>query len=706
MKLRLLMIFILAPGILAAGYFAFYAYQGKLDDRDNSVHTRMLAYELSFVANLVHELQRERGYSAGHVSSDGANFAADLADQRSRTDTALREAIANNELLNPVAQRHFDAAMSMLEELQEMRAAVVGLETTVPDLAGYYTDAIGELLEVGGLSSQDINNRELLTLLLAGVHVSLAKEAAGLERAMGATGLGQGQFSVSVYTNFNRLFGRQSIALQIAGEELGDESFVDQIQSSESAQAIQEMREQIINSIDGGELDDLAAAEWFATSTEWVDYLRDIEVELFDSARELAREIEATATADLRRHTFVAAIALLAAAAFAIIGFEYMIYRIKGLTRAMDRFTHGEFDVWIPSIRGRDEIGRMANAVYRFKQETLAMRKAAAEQKAADEAQILGKAQEVVELVTEGLDALAKSDLTRHFENPLSADYDSIRTDYNSAAQNLRAVLSQIAQTAGSLEDSAAGLQGAAGDLGHRTTEQVDTIRDTATRVGELSSEVEGYGEDVRTASGLAGAAKEKADRSGEIVRQTVEAMDRISDSSSRISQIIEMIEDISFQTNLLALNAGVEAARAGESGKGFAVVAQEVGELARRSSNAANEIKSLITESTRQVTEGVSLVGEAGTALNAIFEDIMRVDDVLARVSTAAEQQVGSLRDFADAMTRINDLADQNTQMADETARASVETAESAKQLTQLIGDFSLGSASELPGASGRRAA
>ena len=694
MKLRLLMVTILTPLILTAGYFAYYVYEGKLDARNDGIFTSAMVEEFGYLSGLVHELQRERGFSAGHVSSGGRNFNAELDEQRRRTDAAYTEMVEHVRQLNDAALYHFDAALEILTGLQDMRAQVSDVSTTVPELAGFYTSSINELLAVSGLTTQDISDRDLLTVILASVHVALAKEAAGLERAMGATGLGQGEFNTTVFTRFASLLGRQELALQIAGEELGDDAFFERHSSHETGVAIQAMRDQIIASTGGGSLEGLTAPDWFQTSSNWVDYLRDLEGDLLGQAAIGSAALVDDAQRDLRNHTIVAVANLVIVLVLAIAGFEYMIVRIKGLTNAMDRFTKGEFDVWIPSIKGRDEIGRMANAVYRFKQETLSMRKAAAEQKANDEARIIGKAQQVVDLVTEGLEAMAQSDLTRDFQTPLSDEYDSIRVDYNSAASTLREVLTQIAATAASLESGAAELQSASGALGERSVEQVDTIRDTAERVTTLSGEVEGYGDDVRTASGLAGSAKEKADRSGEIVRHAVDAMDRISSSSSQISKIIEMIEDISFQTNLLALNAGVEAARAGESGKGFAVVAQEVGELARRSSNAASEIKALIDESGKQVTEGVSLVGEAGTALNDIFEEIMRVDEVLERVSSASERQVGSLREFADAMTRINDLAGQNTDMAEATATASVETAESARRLSGLIGDFTLSSA------------
>lgn len=706
MKMRFLMVLILAPMLAIAGYFAYHEYEARILERDAATRSVALADEFSNVSAVIHELQRERGFSAGHVSSGGANFVAEIADQRRRTDAALGVALAELLHVNEgVAGVHLDIAVTRLEGLQDMRSAIDGLETTVPELAGFYTGTINEFLKVIGLSTHSIEDREVLIFALAAVHVAYAKEAAGLERAMGATGLGQGAFSPAVFNRFLTLIGRQSLALEIAGAELTIDDFTEVQLETPAAQTLLAMREQILASMSGGSLDGLTAPDWFMASTAWVNQLRGIEEDLISQANAMSNQVVADANASVRTHSIYATLALIVVLAMSISGFEYMIYRIKGLTKAMDQFTEGDFNVWIPSINGRDEIGHMARAVYRFKQETLALRKAAAEQKANDEARILGKAKAVVDLVTEGLNAMANSDLSQEFNNALSEDYDSIRNDYNSAARNLREVLLEISETAASLEHGAEELKLASGDLGRRTVEQVDTIRSTAQQVETLSEEVEDFGNDVRTASGLAGSAKEKADRSGEIVRSAVDAMDRISSSSSQISKIIAMIEDISFQTNLLALNAGVEAARAGDSGKGFAVVAQEVGELARRSSNAANEIKTLIDESGSQVTEGVNLVGEAGTALNDIFDEIMRVDEVLTRVSQASEQQVASLREFSGSMRRINDLAGQNTDMAEGTAQASVETAESARRLSGLIGDFRL-APGHAPENSGYRAA
>jgi methyl-accepting chemotaxis protein len=227
--------------------------------------------------------------------------------------------------------------------------------------------------------------------------------------------------------------------------------------------------------------------------------------------------------------------------------------------------------------------------------------------------------------------------------------------------------------------------------LGERTTEQVNTIDATNARVGQLSPRWRPMPATSATPRGWPTSAKDTADRSGDVVRSAVDAMSRISASSQEIGRIISMIEDISFQTNLLALNAGVEAARAGDSGKGFAVVASEVRDLARRSSEATQEIKSLIDDSRRQVQDGVELVGEAGDALQAIFGEIVQVDGTLGSVAEGAVRQADSLRTLAEDIERLNALAARNTEMADESGRAAGETTAISRRLTELVGDFRL---------------
>lgn len=507
---------------------------------------------------------------------------------------------------------------------------------------------------------------------------------------MGSTGLAAG-FSGPVYQNFLQQAGAQQALLSETVKRLNSTKFSDALFASSAFVAIQTAREAIVRGAASGDSGSLTAAQWFQTSTAWIDVLRAAGVEKAEEISALAATNQVQSEAMLQYTMLQGAFSILAIGIFAIGSFEMMIHRIKVLTTVVYGFAKGDFTKFVPSINRKDEISQMARAIYHFKQETLALRREAEKMKASDEADLNARHGKVVELVTEGLAASARSDLTCHFDQKIEGGYDQIREDFNSASSQLRNILEAIATTVADLDRAASGMNASALDLASRTNEQVKTIRDTASRVHDRSSEVEVFGKDIVSASSLAGNAREQATSSAAVMREAVAAMDRIRGSSEQIGAIISMIEDISFQTNLLALNAGVEAARAGSAGLGFAVVASEVRALAQRASQAAMDIKKLVDESGRHVKAGGDLVDQTGAALDDISEGIMLVDDILARIAAGSKSQISGLRSLSTAVNAINELAGRNMAMADDTKSSSYEIALRSQQLAGLIHDFKL---------------
>jgi methyl-accepting chemotaxis protein len=170
--------------------------------------------------------------------------------------------------------------------------------------------------------------------------------------------------------------------------------------------------------------------------------------------------------------------------------------------------------------------------------------------------------------------------------------------------------------------------------------------------------------------------------------------MSEIEKSSTQISQIIGVIDEIAFQTNLLALNAGVEAARAGEAGKGFAVVASEVRALAQRSAEAAKEIKGLIQASTTHVSSGVELVGETGKALDRIAIQVTEINAIVAEIAASAQEQSTGLAEVNTAVNEMDQVTQQNAAMVEQSTAASHSLAQEADALATLIGRFDVGGA------------
>jgi methyl-accepting chemotaxis protein len=186
--------------------------------------------------------------------------------------------------------------------------------------------------------------------------------------------------------------------------------------------------------------------------------------------------------------------------------------------------------------------------------------------------------------------------------------------------------------------------------------------------------------------------------RSGEVMSQAAIVMGEISESSSKITQILGLIDEIAFQTNLLALNAGVEAARAGDAGRGFAVVAQEVRALAQRSGEAAKDIKLLISSSSEQVKRGVKLVSETAASLAGVTVQVGKIDAVLSEVAKAAQEQAAGLGEINIAVNEMDKVTQENAAMIEQTTAAAGSLNSEAVELSALIGQFRIGNSAAGP--------
>ncbi|MFA6967449.1 MAG: methyl-accepting chemotaxis protein [Bosea sp. (in: a-proteobacteria)] len=231
-------------------------------------------------------------------------------------------------------------------------------------------------------------------------------------------------------------------------------------------------------------------------------------------------------------------------------------------------------------------------------------------------------------------------------------------------------------------------------DLAQRTEEQASSLEETAATTEELAASVKQSAERAREATSLGETANGIANRGGGIVGDAVVAMERIEKASSDIAEIITVIDNIAFQTNLLALNAAVEAARAGDAGKGFAVVASEVRALAQRSSEAANDIKKLITNSTQEVASGVRLVKDAGSALSEIVDSSTSVAAALADISSASNEQANGIEEVAKVVAHMDDMTQRNSAMADESAGVARELQTATASLRQMVENFRISGA------------
>jgi methyl-accepting chemotaxis protein len=264
-------------------------------------------------------------------------------------------------------------------------------------------------------------------------------------------------------------------------------------------------------------------------------------------------------------------------------------------------------------------------------------------------------------------------------------------TAFNQLMGRISEVMTSVRDSVASV--STASKQIAAGntDLSSRTEEQAASLQETAASMEELTGTVRQNAENARQATGLATNASEIAGRGNDVVSKVVGTMNEINQSSSKIADIIGIIEGIAFQTNILALNAAVEAARAGEEGRGFAVVAGEVRALAQRSSAAAKEIKSLIDTSVAQVNAGSGLVDEAGATMQKIISAVSRVTDIMGEIAAASDEQSKGIDQVGQAVTQMDEVTQQNAALVEQAAAAAQSLDDQAAKLHEAVSVFRL---------------
>ena len=257
------------------------------------------------------------------------------------------------------------------------------------------------------------------------------------------------------------------------------------------------------------------------------------------------------------------------------------------------------------------------------------------------------------------------------------------------ALLRVHSAVSQVHASTSSIESACREISIGNLDLSHRTEQTASHLAQAASSLGQLTVTVQHSAESAQQANELSGSAAQVAERGGEAVRQVVSTMEAIQASSSRIADITGVIDGLAFQTNLLALNAAVEAARAGEQGRGFAVVASEVRNLAKRSAEAAREIKSLISQSAEKVEAGTQQVHAAGRTMDDIMASVQRVKHIIADISLVAGEQSQGLSQVHTAVGGLDQMTQQNAALVEQSAAAAASLTEQAERLAQAVAIF-----------------
>lgn len=300
---------------------------------------------------------------------------------------------------------------------------------------------------------------------------------------------------------------------------------------------------------------------------------------------------------------------------------------------------------------------------------------------------------EIVAAFSEDVDgavrALAEGDLTRRVKGAYGGALGTLAEGVNETVDRLDGLITDIKSAGGRVRNASDEIASGAGSLAERAESQAAALEETAALMEEMTGSVKANAASATEARTEADEADGRADGGRVVVNEAVSAMSRLSDSSRRMTEIVDVIASIATQTNLLALNAAVEAARAGDAGKGFAVVASEVGALARRSREAADDIRGLIAESSERVDAGVGLVERTGSALSEMVEAMRRISERVGRIDMASREQASGVEEINQAVAQMDETTQRNAALAESSARSARALASESEELDRLTAMF-----------------
>jgi len=450
------------------------------------------------------------------------------------------------------------------------------------------------------------------------------------------------------------------------------------------------------------------------------------------------RNVEAAANSVLGLIAIVGGAVIIALGLVGFVVSRAITRPIPRLASAMDSIAQGQYDTEVPYADMGNEVGGMARAVEVFRQngERVAqMTEAEAARIIADQdnrkrmmAELQAAFGEVVDAAIAGdfdrrvetefpdpelnslasgvnrlvstfkrgvtemgqvLGAMAHTDLTQRMTGDYEGAFARLKDDTNAMADKFTEVVTQLRDTSGALKTATGEILSGANDLSERTTKQAATIEETSAAMEQLASTVLKNAERAHEASTNAQAVTNAAEQGVAVMDSANQAMERISASSGKISNIIGLIDDIAFQTNLLALNASVEAARAGEAGKGFAVVAVEVRRLAQSAAQASSEVKALIEQSAGEVSNGTKLVESAAAKIAGMLVSIRENTSALEAIAQDSREQASSIEEVSAAVHLMDEMTQHNAALVEETNAAIEQTEAQANELDRIVDTF-----------------
>lgn len=653
--------------LMALIFISANKLKNEYDLVNSAAFVTSVAEKSPIISALVHELQKERGLSAGYIGSKGKIFADVIHDQRRATDEKLRiyrELVKapTGRIAIPQYVKPYNEAQALLAQLADMRGKVDAFAITVPQMAKFYTPTIWALLGTIESLTATLDQAEALRSSFGYVALLQGKERAGIERAMGAAGFGSGAFKPAIFRRFVRLAAMQDTYFTLFKHYAVESEikFFDQTLTGPVEDDVKALRTLAYQNPFGGDISSVSGPQWFKTSTARIDALKTVEDHLASSILTNAK-----ATRDKAQSSLWGLATALTLLIVVTGGISFMVYRsivppIKKLVKSMRLLAKDDVSIDVGEKWRQDEIGEMARAVEVFKENTV--QRLELEAKAAQERDRERQRQSHIEHIVEDFRGVIASSLETVNHETSEMDASSDR-----------------------LKDVAASASNDASSANTATASASNDVQVVASAAEELSSSIK----EIEAQTERANAAMDQA---AERAHKTDGDVSNLADAANEIGGVLNLIRDIAERTNLLALNATIEAARAGDAGRGFAIVASEVKSLSNQTAEATENIASRISGIQDSTQDAV-------TSIRGIIEAVRQVRDLTTGVSDAVSQQREATQEIANSVLSASqgtDMVSTNvglvSQSIEQTSAEAVSVKDATDRLASTIAELNSG--------------